>query len=286
MNKIIFVILAAVGLIVLSQSLYVLNQTEQSVVLRFGKAVDKETEAGLKLKAPFVDNVVFFDNRLLDLNADPKEVISSDRKRLIVDAFAKYKIVDGLKFYQTVKNEMSAQNKLDSIIESGMRQVLGGFALNDLLQPGKRIIIMNQMKDVVDKKARSFGIEVADVRIMRADLPQENSTAIYRRMQTEREREAKEFRAEGVEEANKITSKADREKIEILAIANKESEIIRGGADARATKIYARVIRKDVNFYEFYRSLEAYKKSIAKQDTNLYLSPDNRFFKHFQNLYK
>ena len=191
-----------VVIILLNQSLYILNQTQQSVVLRFGKAVGKEAEPGLKMKAPFVDTVEFFDNRLLDLNAEPKEVISSDRKRLIVDAFAKYRIIDALKFYQTVKNERSAQNKLDSIIESSIRQVLGSFPLEDLLKPGKRSVIMDEMKNIVDDKARSFGIAVQDVRIMRADLPEENSAAIYRRMQTEREREAKEFRAEGEEEAN------------------------------------------------------------------------------------
>lgn len=286
MQKVILIIFSIVAIVVLKQSLYVLNQTEQSVVLRFGKAVDKESEPGLKFKAPFVDTVEFFDNRLLDLNAEPKEVISSDRKRLIVDAFAKYRITDSLKFYQTVKNEISARNKLDSIIESSIRQVLGSFPLGDLLQPGKRASIMQEMKDIVDQKANSFGIAVEDVRIMRADLPQENSAAIYRRMQTEREREAKEFRAEGEEEANKITSKADREKVEILALAKKESEIIRGGADAKATRTFANAIEQDASFYEFYRSLEAYKKSISNEETNIIISPNSRFFKHFKYLYK
>lgn len=286
MKKVIFIIFSIVVIILLNQSLYILNQTQQSVVLRFGKAVGKEAEPGLKMKAPFVDTVEFFDNRLLDLNAEPKEVISSDRKRLIVDAFAKYRIIDALKFYQTVKNERSAQNKLDSIIESSIRQVLGSFPLEDLLKPGKRSVIMDEMKNIVDDKARSFGIAVQDVRIMRADLPEENSAAIYRRMQTEREREAKEFRAEGEEEANKITSKADREKVEIVAVAKKESEMIRGSADARATRIFAKAVERDVGFYEFYRSLEAYKHSIATDDTSIIISPNSRFFKHFKYLYK
>jgi membrane protease subunit HflC len=280
MYKIILIIFTVVAIIVFSKSVYILDQVQQSVELRFGKAMDQETNPGLKFKMPFVDNVEFFDNRILDLNADPKEVISSDRKRLIVDAFAKYKIINALKFYQTVRSERSARNKLNSIIESSIRQVLGGYPLSDLLQPGKRTIIMDEMRNIVDQKAASFGIKVVDVRIMRADLPQKNSAAIYRRMQTEREREAKEFRAEGAEEANKITSMADREKVEILSHAQRDSEIIRGKADARATKIFARAVGKSPSFYDFYRSLEAYKASIANKETNIIISPDNKFFKY------
>ena len=280
MYKIILIIFSVIAIIVFSKSVYILDQVEQSVELRFGKAVDQETQPGLKFKMPFVDNVEFFDNRILDLNADPKEVISSDRKRLIVDAFAKYKIINALKFYQTVRSESSARSKLNSIIESSIRQVLGGYPLSDLLQPGQRTIIMEEMRNIVDEKAASFGIKVVDVRIMRADLPQENSAAIYRRMQTEREREAKEFRAEGVEEANKITSMADREKVEILSHAKRDSEIIRGTADARATKVFANAIGRSPSFYEFYRSLEAYKEAIANKETNIVISPDNKFFKY------
>ena len=280
MYRIIVLVSAFVAIVILSKSVYILTQIEQSVELRFGKAVDQQTTPGLKLKMPFVDNVEFFDNRLLDLNADPKEVISSDRKRLIVDAFAKYKIIDALKFYQTVRNERSARNKLNSIIESSIRQVLGGYPLSDLLQPGRRTAIMDEMRNIVDEKAASFGIQVVDVRIMRADLPQKNSAAIYRRMQTEREREAKEFRAEGEEEANKIMSMADREQVEILAKAKEQSEIMRGSADAKATKIFARAIARDASFYDFYRSLEAYKDAIANKETNILISPDNKFFKY------
>ena len=280
MYRIIVLVSAFVAIVILSKSVYILTQIEQSVELRFGKAVDQQTTPGLKLKMPFVDNVEFFDNRLLDLNADPKEVISSDRKRLIVDAFAKYKIIDALKFYQTVRNERSARNKLNSIIESSIRQVLGGYPLSDLLQPGRRTAIMDEMRNIVDEKAASFGIQVVDVRIMRADLPQKNSAAIYRRMQTEREREAKEFRAEGEEEANKIMSMADREQVEILAKAKEQSEIMRGSADAKAIKIFARAIARDASFYDFYRSLEAYKDAIANKETNILISPDNKFFKY------
>jgi modulator of FtsH protease HflC len=284
MTRLFIIIILFIGIIIGGQSFYILNQTEQSVELRFGKAVDKEITPGLKFKVPFVDNVELFDNRLLDLNADPKEVIAVDRKRLIVDAFAKYKIVDALKFYQTVRNERVARNKLNSILESSLREVLGNYPLSALLQAGERVKIMEQMKDIVSKKADSFGIVVQDVRIMRADLPQENSEAIYRRMQTEREREAKEFRAEGQEEAQKITSKADREKVEILANAKKSSQFIRGDADAIATRTFARALSKDPSFYDFYKSLEAYKKSIANSETNILISPRNRFLKYFRNI--
>jgi modulator of FtsH protease HflC len=282
MARLILIIFTFIIIVVGSQSFYILNQTEQSVELRFGKAVDKETTPGLKFKVPFVDNVQFFDTRLLDLNADPKEVIASDRKRLIVDAFAKYRIVNALKFYQTVKNERSARSKLNSILESSLREVLGNYPLSALLQAGERVKIMDKIKNIVSNKAKSFGIVVQDVRIMRADLPQENSKAIYRRMQTEREREAKEFRAEGQEEAQKITSKADREKVEILANAKKSSQYIRGDADAIATRTFARALSKDPSFYEFYKSLEAYKKSIANGDTNILISPRNKFLKYFR----
>jgi len=285
MPKIILAILAITGFILVTNSFYILTQVEQSVELRFGKAVDKETKPGLKYKMPFVDNVVFFDTRILHINADSKEVIASDRKRLIVDAFAKYKIIDALLFYQSVRSEKSAEIKLSSVIESSLRQVLGNVPLNALLEEGSRTEIMGDIRDIVNGKAASFGIEVLDVRIMRADLPGENSAAIYRRMQTEREREAKEFRAEGEEEAKKIIARAEREKVELLANSKKESQIIRGSADAIATKIYAKAFGKDPSFFEFYKSLEAYKDSFAKEDTNIIISPDSRFFKYMNNIY-
>jgi membrane protease subunit HflC len=281
MSKIISIIVLVAVLIIGFQSAYILEQTKQSVELRFGKAVDQETTPGLKFKMPFVDEVRFFDKRLLDLNAEPKEVIASDKKRMIVDSFAKYKIFDALKFYQTVRNERSGNNKLDSILESSMRQVIGENPLNALLTAGVRSNIMDQIKDILNKESQSFGIEVVDVRIMRADLPGENSEAIYRRMQTEREREAKEFRAEGNEEAKKITSKAEREKVEILAQAKKKSEIIRGKADAIATKTFAQSFGRDPAFYDFYKSLEVYKNAFAKDSTRILLSPEGKFFKHF-----
>ncbi len=281
MKKTILIITLIIAAVILQQSLYIVSQTEQSLRLRFGQAKGSETSPGLKLKVPFIDNIKYFDNRLLDLNAEPKEVIASDKKRIIVDAFAKYKIVNALVFYQSVRSERAAQGKINSILESSMRQVIGGHPLNALLQEGVREQIMSEIRKIVNNKAKAFGLKVVDVRIMRADLPQENSFAIYRRMQTEREREAKEFRAEGNEEAKKITSKAEREQVSILAIANKKSEVIRGGADASAIKIFARAFGVDSEFYNFYKSLEAYKNSFAREDTKILLAPQGEFFKYF-----
>ncbi len=285
MKKYLFLSILAISLFFITNSFYILTQIEQSVELRFGKAVDQETEPGLKLKVPFVDDVVFFDKRILHINAASKEVIASDRKRLIVDAFAKYKIKNALLFYQSVRTEKSAEIKLSSVIESSLRQVLGNSPLSALLQEGRRNEIMSDIRDIVNEKAASFGIEVLDVRIMRSDLPQENSAAIYLRMQTEREREAKEFRAEGEEEAKKIIAKAERQKVEILANSNMESQIIRGSADAESTKIFARAFGKDPSFFEFYKTLEAYRESLASKDKNIIISPESRFFKYLNNIY-
>ncbi|MFZ8864357.1 MAG: protease modulator HflC [Rickettsiales bacterium] len=285
MKKYLFLSILAISLFFITNSFYILTQIEQSVELRFGKAVDQETEPGLKLKVPFVDDVVFFDKRILHINAASKEVIASDRKRLIVDAFAKYKIKNALLFYQSVRTEKSAEIKLSSVIESSLRQVLGNSPLSALLQEGRRNEIMSDIRDIVNEKAASFGIEVLDVRIMRSDLPKENSAAIYRRLQTEREREAKEFRAEGEEEAKKIIAKAERQKVEILANSNMESQIIRGSADAESTKIFARAFGKDPSFFEFYKTLEAYRESLASKDKNIIISPESRFFKYLNNIY-
>ena len=284
MKKSILTVILVIAAITASQSLYILDQTKQSVVLRFGEAVNFENTPGLKYKLPFIDNVIYFDTRLLDLNADPKEVISSDQKRLIVDAFAKYKIVDPLKFVQTVRNERMARSKLNSILESSIRQILGAEKLKAVLLEGKRGDVMAKIQSNVNNEALSFGIEVVDVRIMRADLPAKNSQAIFYRMQSEREKEAREFRAEGSEEAQKITAKAERDKLIIVANAKRDADIIKGQADAKATQIFAKAYGKDINFYEFYKSMEAYKNSIANNKTDLYLSPDNQFFKYFGNL--
>ena len=284
MKKYLFLSILAISLFFITNSFYILTQIEQSVELRFGKAVDQETEPGLKLKVPFVDDVVFFDKRILHINAASKEVIASDRKRLIVDAFAKYKIKNALLFYQSVRTEKSAEIKLSSVIESSLRQVLGNSPLSALLQEGRRNEIMSDIRDIVNEKAASFGIEVLDVRIMRSDLPKENSAAIYRRMQTEREREAKEFRARGAEMAVTITSTADKEVSIILADANKNSEIMKGEGDGERNRIFAEAFGRDPEFFAFYRAMQAYETALIGGETSLILSPDSEFFKFFGNI--
>lgn len=272
-------ILAFIGF----NSFFIVDQRESALVLQFGEPVSVKTEPGLKFKIPLVQNVTFFDKRILDLNAEPREVIASDQKRLIVDAFAKYKIIDPLLYFQSVKRETTAKDRLNSVLDSSMRQVLGSYPLLTLLS-GQRRELMKSILEIVNQQAKTFGIDVVDVRIMRADLPAQNSEAVYRRMQTEREREAKEFRAQGVEEAQKITSTADKERRIILADAEKQGQIIRGEGDAIATKIFGDAFGKDPDFFAFYRSLQSYRKALKSQDTTLILSPDSDFLRYFNSL--
>ena len=281
--KPIFLALAFFVFIMVASSVYTVAQTEQALVLQLGEPVSVVKEPGLNFKMPFVQNVVKFDNRILDLNARPNEVIASDQKRLIVDAFVKYKITDPLKFYQTVREENTLMQRLNTNLDSSLRQVLGSIPLSALLT-GERAKIMGFILENVKQKSLELGIEVVDVRIMRADLPQLNSEAIFRRMQTEREREAKEFRAQGAEEAQRIKSRADKERTIILAEAEKQSQIIRGSGDAEATKIFADAFTRDEEFFSFYRTMQAYKNTLKKEDTSMILSPDNDFMKYFGDI--
>ncbi len=281
--------------IVLSSSMFVVSQTEQALILQFGKPERVIKEPGLKFKLPFIQNVEYFDNRLLDYDAQSNEVIAADQKRLIVDSFVRYRITDPLRFKQTVGNEMTMRSRLNSILESSLRQVLGGVPLSAVLSE-KRAEIMENIKNLVNLQAMGqkieggadnitkggFGIEVIDVRIKRADLPPANSEGIYKRMQTEREREAKEFRAKGSEDAQKIRSQADKERTIILAEANKKAEITRGEGDGQATKIFADSFGKDQDFFQFYRSMQAYRNTLDKKDTTIMMSPDNEFLKFME----
>ncbi len=276
-------ILATILFISLSSTLFVVDQRKQALVLQFGEAVKVIYEPGLKFKLPLVQNVVFFDKRILDLNINEQEVIASDQKRLIIDAFAKYKIIDPLKFYTTVNNEFNANGKLSTILDSSLRRIIGEIPLNNLLSE-ERSQIMAKIKNEVGKESEIFGIEIIDVRIVRGDLPRENSNAIFTRMQTEREKEAREIRATGFEEAEKIKAGADKERTVILANANKDSNIIRGKGDASANKIFARAFSKDPGFFDFYRSMQAYEKALQnKEKTKMVISPDKEFFKFFGN---
>tara|TARA_B100000700_G_scaffold251295_1_gene282308 strand:+ start:4275 stop:5147 length:873 start_codon:yes stop_codon:yes gene_type:complete len=261
-------------------SLFVVKEINQAIVLQFGDPKKVIVEPGLQVKIPFIQNVVFLDRRILNLDAPPEEVIASDQKRLIVDAYARFKIVDPLKFYISVGDERVARSRLSTIINSRIRSVLGKQSLATLLSED-RTKQMAIIQEGVNAEAQNFGIQIIDVRIKRADLPQANSEAIYKRMQTEREREAKEFRAKGAEMAVTITSTADKEVTVILANAKKQSEIMKGEGDGQRNKIFATAFGKDPEFFAFYRAMQAYERALIGGDTSLILSPDSDFFKFF-----
>ena len=268
--------------VVIFQSLFVVQEISQAIVLQFGAPKKIVTKAGLNFKLPFIQNVVYLDKRILNLDTPPEEVIASDQKRLIVDAFARFQIVDPLKFYISVGDERVARSRLSTIINSRIRNVLGQEELQTLLSKD-RSKQMELIKVGVNTEAENFGISIVDVRIKRADLPQANSDAIYRRMQTEREREAKEFRAKGAEMAVTITSTADKEVTVILADAQKQSEIMKGEGDGERNKIFAEAFGQDPEFFSFYRSMQSYGKAFTAGETSMILSPDSEFFKFFGN---
>ena len=282
LNKFILPVIIVVGLVIYL-SLFIVKEINQAIVLQFGDPKRIISTPGLQVKIPFIQNVVFLDRRILSLDPAPEEVIASDQKRLIVDAFARFKIVDPLKFYISVGNERVARSRLATIINSRLRSVLGTQSLATLLSED-RTKQMAIIQEGVNAEAGKFGIEIIDVRIKRADLPQANSEAIYRRMQTEREREAKEFRARGAEMAVTITSTADKEVTVILANANKQSEIMKGEGDGLRNKIFADAFGRDPEFFAFYRAMQAYEKALIGGDTSLILSPDSDFFKFFGSI--
>ena len=263
-------------------SLFTVKEINQAIVLQFGDPKKVISDPGLQVKIPFIQNVVYLDRRILSLDPAPEEVIASDQKRLIVDAYARFKIVDPLKFYISVGDERVARSRLATIINSRIRSVLGKQSLATLLSED-RTKQMAIIQDGVNDEAEKFGITIIDVRIKRADLPQANSEAIYKRMQTEREREAKEFRAKGAEMAVTITSTADKEVTVLLANAKKQSEIMKGEGDGQRNKIFANAFGKDPEFFSFYRAMQAYEKALIGGDTSLILSPDSDFFKFFGN---
>ena len=279
-----FILPVIIGIFVISFfSIFIVKEVNQAIVLQFGDPKRIILKPGLNFKIPFIQNVVFLDKRILNLDTPPEEVIASDQKRLIVDAFARFQIVDPLKFYISVGNERVARSRLSTIINSRIRNVLGQQRLQTLLSED-RSKQMSLIQDGVNNEAENFGIKIVDVRIKRADLPPANSEAIYRRMQTEREREAKEFRAKGAEMAITITSTADKEVTVILADAEKQSEIMKGEGDGQRNKIFADAFGKDPEFFAFYRAMQAYEKSLIGGETSLILSPDSEFFKFFGNI--
>ena len=282
MKKILLPIIIALSAVAFF-SIFIVKEINQAIVLQFGDPKRIISTPGINFKIPFIQNVVFLDKRILNLDAPPEEVIASDQKRLIVDAFARFQIVDPLKFYISVGNERVARSRLSTIINSRIRSVLGTQRLQTLLS-ADRTNQMALIQDGVNNEAEKFGIKIVDVRIKRADLPPANSEAIYRRMQTERNREAKEFRAKGAEMAITITSTADKEVTVILAEAEKQSQIMKGEGDGQRNKIFADAFGKDPEFFAFYRAMQAYEKALIGGETSLILSPDSEFFKFFGNI--
>jgi membrane protease subunit HflC len=263
-------------------SVFTVDQTEQALVVRLGDPQSPITTPGLHFKAPFIDTVIPIDKRILDLENPSQEVIASDQKRLVVDAFARYRIKDALRFYQSIGSIQAANIQLTTILNASLRRVLGEVTFIQVVRD-EREALMNRIRDQVDKEAAAYGIQVVDVRIRRADLPEQNSQAVYQRMQTERQREAAEFRAQGGQKAQEIRSNADREATVIVAEANSTAEQVRGDGDGERNRLFAEAYGKDPNFFAFYRSMTAYENGLKSNDTRFLLRPDSDFFKFFSN---
>lgn len=284
MNRTPLVILAAigvVGLVVAMSSLFIVNQAEQALILRFGAHRATIQEPGLHVKLPFVEEVVRYDKRLLAVDPPAEQIILGDQKRIVVDTYTRYRITDPLKYYQAVRFEQRARDQLGKIVSSAMRRVMGQVMLPSLLSED-RTRIMQLILAEVSSQAAQLGVEVADVRIRRADLPDETSQSIYDRMKSERERQAKELRAQGFEWSQQIRARADRERTVMLAEAERQANGLRAEGDAEAARIYNDAYGRDPRFYDFYRSLESYRNTIGAGDT-MVLSPDSEFFRYFNN---
>lgn len=276
-------ILIALGLLafISYNTLYVVQQTQQAIVLQFGEPKRTVQTPGLNWKIPFIQNVIFYENRVLSMVSQGSEqVILSDQKRLEVDTYARYSIVDPLKFYQTVRTIRIAQERLEAMVDSSTRRVLGNHSLVDILSE-KRNDIISTIRNEVNASSEALGISILDVRIRRADYPDATSQNIFNWMKSEREREAKEFRATGEEEAQKIRATANKERTVLIAEARRSAEIIRGSGDSKSIAIYAEAFGVDEDFYSFYRSMQAYRKSFSENTTSMLLSPDSEFFRYF-----
>lgn len=259
---------------------FIVHQTQTALVLRFGEPKQVVTSPGLNFKMPFIENVEFFDKRILDIDLPSKEVIAADQKRLVVDAFARYRISDPLLFFQSVTNEVGARSRLESIMDSAMRSILGDSSFQNIVKE-KRDELMRAIAGRVDDEAKRFGMQIVDVRLKRVDLPEANSQAIYERMKTERQREAAEIRAQGNEQAKRIKANADRQVTITIAEANRDAERLRGEGDGERNRIYAEAFSRDSDFFSFYRSMQAYEEGLKSEDTRLVISPNSEFFKYF-----
>ena len=273
-------VIVVVVLIIGYSSLFTVYQTRQALVVRLGQPLRVVTQPGLHGKLPLLDNVIYIDKRILDLENSSQEVIASDQKRLVVDSFARYRIHDALRFYQTVSSVEGANSRLSPLLNSALRRVLGEATLTTVVRD-ERSQLMARVREQLDREAQQFGVTVVDVRIRRADLPEQNSQAVYKRMQTEREREAQEFRSQGTQRAQEIRARADRDVTVVVADATSKSEQTRGEGDAERNRIFAEAYGKDTDFFSFYRSMQAYETGLRQGDTRLVIRPDSEFFRYF-----
>ena len=278
---VIAVVLVVAGIFAMS-ALFIVDQTELALVLQFGQPRRVIRDPGLKVKRPFLEDVILYDNRLLDFEPPPEEVIVSDQKRLVVDTYTRYRITDPLLFFQTVNSEAAVRARLNAMVSGSLRRVLGGVTLSALLSD-QRPAIMHQIRDEVAAQGKSFGIDVVDVRIRRADLPEENSQAIFARMVSEREQQAAQYRAEGAEAAQTVRANADRERTVIIAEAQRDAQKVRGDGDAQSIRIYADAFGQDKEFFAFWRSMAAYRDALTGHGTSFVLTPDSGFFRFFEN---
>jgi modulator of FtsH protease HflC len=272
--------LVLLGLIGLYGSMFTVYQTNQVIVVRLGQPIRVVTDPGLNFKFPVLESVISVDKRIVDLENPAQEVITSDQKRLVVDAFARYRINDALKFYQTIGAIEGANARLSTLLNSALRRVLGEATTIDVVR-NKREQLMSQVRMQLEGEAQSFGVAVIDVRIRRADLPEQNSQAVYQRMQTERQREAAEFRAQGSQRSQEIRARADRDVTVLIAEAQSKGEQTRGEGDAERNRIYAEAYGRDPDFFTFYRSMQAYESGLRSNDTRMVLKPDSEFFRYF-----
>src|SRR6266498_341437 len=273
-------ILLFVVLIVGYSSVFTVSQTEQVLVVRLGEPVRVVTEPGLNFKAPFIDTVISIDKRILDLENPSQEVIAFDRRRLVVDAFARYRIKNALRFYQSIGSIQAANIQLTTLLNGSLRRVLGEATFIQIVRD-EREALMGKIREQLDKEADGYGISVVDVRIRRADLPEQNSQAVYQRMQTERQREAAEFRAQGSQKSQEIRARADRDVTVLVAEATSRAEQIRGEGDAERNRIFAEAFGRDLDFFAFYRSMQALEAGLKHNDTRMLLKPDSEFFRYF-----
>jgi membrane protease subunit HflC len=283
MRNAIFVILLLIlgaAAFIAYNAYFIVHQTQTALVLEFGNPKRVITKPGLFFKTPFIQTVEFFDKRILDIDLPSKEVIAADQKRLVVDSFARYRIADPLLFFQSVTNEVGARSRLESVMDSAMRSILGDSTFQEIVKD-KRDNLMKAIAQRVDFEAKRFGMQIVDVRLKRVDLPEANSQAIYERMKTERQREAAEIRAQGSEQAKRIKAEADRRVTITIAEANRDAERMRGEGDGERNRIYAEAFSKDPDFFGFYRSMQAYEEGLKSEDTRLVISPTSEFFQYF-----